>query len=120
MNYLNTLIVINNEEKDILLTFLIKEIENCYYLDFTLNEHKYNNIELEKKNIHIYKSDIVKIHDEIYFKSYKIISFYVYLKFKNNKLCPVSTLYLTCEKNNKDRFYSFSVEDILENGFSIC
>lgn len=120
MNYLNTLITIKNDETNILLTFLIKEENNCYYLDFTLNENKYDNIPLERTNLHIYKSDNIKTHDKTYFKDYKAISFRVYLKFKDNVLCPVSTLYLTCEKNNKNRVFSLSVDDIIENGFSIC
>ncbi len=123
MSYLNTTYEIYNKKEKKGITFVIKEEEGHFFLVFSINENGvvsiYENIILEKSSNHIYRTQEILIHQDMNFKEYKVLKVKFMLKFKNNDLSPVSTIFLHCLKNNRDRIFNLSILDATELGYVI-
>ena len=77
-----------------------------------------HNIPLEMTNPNncVYKSQDLRFTHTLYYENYQIESFRVLLKFRNNKLSPVSTLYVTCILDEgfrqTQRLYALTLDEI--------
>ena len=53
------------------------------------------------------------------FEEYKVLKVKFMLKFRNDQLLPVSTIFLFCEKNDKKRIFNMTILDAIELGYNI-
>lgn len=124
MDCINKLYTYTNFEKfKYGFQFQIIENENCVLEISIINKNNktietVSSINLVKKNNNVYNSDNIFFKTEMYYENYKILSSKVLLKFKNETLSPVSTLFITCIHNEseKKRLFAFTLEDMgIEN-----
>lgn len=75
-------------------------------------------LDLSNPKTHVYRSKDLRFTADLYYDRYRIESFRVLLKFRNNRLSPVSTLYVTCtcgtDENPRQtqRLYALTLEEI--------
>ena len=90
---------------------------------FSVNENGiiflYENIKIEKSNNHIYRTNEIDIQQDMTFEEYKVLKVKFMLKFRNDQLLPVSTIFLFCEKNDKKRIFNMTILDAIELGYNI-
>tara|TARA_B100001093_G_C26727415_1_gene970598 strand:+ start:709 stop:1095 length:387 start_codon:yes stop_codon:yes gene_type:complete len=123
MNYLSNKYIIENKIENRSMYFNIDyEIDNEFFLNLHLEDNNViedHEIPLKNNSKHVYRSDDIEINNEIHFKDYKILKIRFLLKFKEDSLCKVSSIYLTCIKNDKLRFFSICIDDIYEMGYTL-
>ena len=74
---------------------------------------------IEKSNNHIYRTNEIDIQQDMTFEEYKVLKVKFMLKFRNDQLLPVSTIFLFCEKNDKKRIFNMTILDAIELGYNI-
>jgi len=130
MNYLNKLYTFNcinnhfcvdftisnntTETNHYILNVTIKSI-NTTNIDKKIND-EYKSIKLNKNSNHVYKSNWIDVTNEFYYKNYIIQKIKIMLKFRNDNISNVSSLYIKCicPHNKKERNFAFNLEKISE------
>ena len=123
MSYLNTIYEIYNKQEEKGISFVLKQENDEYLLLFSVNENGiiflYENIKIEKSNNQIYRTNEIDIQQDMTFEEYKVLKVKFMLKFRNDQLLPVSTIFLFCEKNDKKRIFNMTILDAIELGYNI-
>ena len=121
MNYINKLFSYSNlDEFKYTFQFQITHhSDNDYFLEINVIDRNdiietVSNIKLDKGNNHVFRSENIYFDTELLYECYKVKFASVLLKFKNDILSPVSTLFVTCTCNcsDKKRLFALTLEDI--------
>ena len=124
MTYLNTKWIFNFNDNKGTIQFVVRKDNNIYYLDCLLTHEKtsrdtQNQIIAKLINLpnNVYRTGDIIIENEVCFKEYSVKSINLMLKFRNNKISPVSYVTLnSMNKNNKKRSFTFNMDSIKEYG----
>tara|TARA_B100001996_G_scaffold308175_1_gene249655 strand:+ start:897 stop:1277 length:381 start_codon:yes stop_codon:yes gene_type:complete len=122
MTYLNTKWIFNFNDNKGTIQFVVRKDNNIYYLDCLLthnNSDTQNQIIAKLINLpnNVYRTGDIIIENEVCFKEYSVKSINLMLKFRNNKISPVSYVTLnSMNKNNKKRSFTFNMDSIKEYG----
>ena len=123
MEYLNTTWKFTPFEGNNSFTFYINKKDNEFTMDISIIkddiEENITNIPLQVSPNHVYRSEEIPIKQEICYKTYIVNSVKFMLKFRNDQLLPVSTIFLFCEKNDKKRIFNMTILDAIELGYNI-
>lgn len=132
MSYLNKYYTFNCFNNQFCVRFIIENIESKiekniesaaeFLLRISIEsmdkngEEEYSSIKLKRKLNDVYRSDWINVRKEFLYKNYIIQKIKVMLKFRNNSLSQVSSLYVQCicPINKKDRNFAFSLSNISE------
>lgn len=123
MTYLNTKWIFNFNDNKGTIQFVVRKDNNIYYLDCLLthnNSDTQNQIIAKLINLpnNVYRTGDIIIENEVCFKEYSVKSINLMLKFRNNKISPVSyvTLNSMNKNNKKKRSFTFNMDSIKEYG----
>jgi len=122
MNYLNKLYTFNCISDHFCVSFIINNnIENT---DFILNvtiksidnkiNDEYKTIKLNKNSNDVFRSNWINVQKEFIYKNYIIKKIKIMLKFRNDDISQVSSLYIKCfcPHNKKERNFAFNLSNI--------
>ena len=122
MAYLNTKWIFNFNNNKGTIQFVVRKDNNIYYLDCLLthnNNETQNQITAKLINLpnNVYRTGDIIIENNLCFNEYSVKSINLMLKFRNNKISPVSYVTLnSMNKNNKKRSFTFNMDSIKEYG----
>ena len=123
MSFLNTTWKFTPFEGNNSFTFSINKKDNEFAMDISIIkddiEETMTNIPLQVFPNNVYRTEEIPIKELIYLKIYIIKFVKVMLKFRNNKLSPVSSLTLNCENisnNSSKRIFTINMNTIEKNG----
>ena len=123
MEYLNTTWKFTPFEGNEAFSFCITESEKKFFINISIiNGVTFENMDHIPLQIfpnHVYRTEEIPIKQEICYKTYIVNSVKFMLKFRNNKLSPVSSLTLTCENlsnNSSKRIFTINMNNIEKYG----
>uniref|UniRef100_A0A6C0L1J4 Uncharacterized protein n=1 Tax=viral metagenome TaxID=1070528 RepID=A0A6C0L1J4_9ZZZZ len=122
MAYLNTKWIFKFNDNKTNIQFVVREENNFYYIDLFLFEKPNIGNKITSKLIslpnNVYRTGNIIIENGLCFDEYSVKSLNLMLKFRNNKISPVSYVSINCvnENNQKDRNFTFNMDSIKEYG----
>jgi hypothetical protein len=123
MQYLNTTWKFTPFEGNNSFTFYINKKDNEFTMDISIIkddiEENITNIPLQVSPNHVYRSEEIPIKQEICYKTYIVNSVKFMLKFRNQKLSPVSSMTLNCvnvSNQTKPRIFILNMNNIEKYG----
>tara|TARA_Y100000768_G_scaffold388680_1_gene386112 strand:- start:2305 stop:2685 length:381 start_codon:yes stop_codon:yes gene_type:complete len=122
MAYLNTKWIFKFNDNKTNIQFVVREENKFYYIDLFLFEKSNIGNKITSKLIslpnNVYRTGNIIIENGVCFDEYSVKSLNLMLKFRNNKISPVSYVSLNCvnENNQKDRNFTFNMDSIKEYG----
>jgi len=120
MLYLNTKWVFSFNDNKGTIYFIVRKDNDIYYLDLCINSDKNNQITTKLINLpnNVYRTGDIIIENNLCFNEYSVKSINLMLKFRNNKISPVSyvTLNSMNKNNQKNRSFTFNMDSIKEYG----
>tara|TARA_B100001250_G_scaffold164714_1_gene141674 strand:- start:3009 stop:3389 length:381 start_codon:yes stop_codon:yes gene_type:complete len=122
MAYLNTKWIFKFNDNKTNIQFVVREENKFYYIDLFLFEKSNIGNKITSKLIslpnNVYRTGNIIIENGLCFDEYSVKSLNLMLKFRNNKISPVSYVSLNCvnENNQKDRNFTFNMDSIKEYG----
>tara|TARA_B100000902_G_scaffold382113_1_gene419407 strand:+ start:6884 stop:7264 length:381 start_codon:yes stop_codon:yes gene_type:complete len=122
MAYLNTKWIFKLNDNKTNIQFVVREENKFFYIDLFLFEDSNIQNKTTSKLIslpnNVYRTGNIIIDNMLCFDEYSVKSLNLMLKFRNNKISPVSYVSLNCvnENNQKDRNFTFNMDSIKEYG----
>ena len=122
MAYLNTKWIFKLNDNKTNIQFVVREENKFFYIDLFLFEDSNIQNKTTSKLIslpnNVYRTGNIIIDNMVCFDEYSVKSLNLMLKFRNNKISPVSYVSLNCvnENNQKDRNFTFNMDSIKEYG----
>tara|TARA_B100001996_G_C18486580_1_gene525911 strand:- start:164 stop:544 length:381 start_codon:yes stop_codon:yes gene_type:complete len=122
MAYLNTKWIFKLNDNKTNIQFVVREENNFFYIDLFLFEDSNIQNKTTSKLIslpnNVYRTGNIIIDNMLCFDEYSVKSLNLMLKFRNNKISPVSYVSFNCvnENNQKDRNFTFNMDSIKEYG----
>jgi len=122
MAYLNTKWIFKLNDNKTNIQFVVREENKFFYIDLFLFEDSNIQNKTTSKLIslpnNVYRTGNIIIDNMLCFDEYSVKSLNLMLKFRNNKISPVSYVSFNCvnENNQKDRNFTFNMDSIKEYG----
>lgn len=118
MSVLDTLWMIKDAHTNRYCLFSIEKAENTYWLTFKIYENDEvilcDKILLVENDNRVLRTDSdYHIEKTIQYEKYTVISFSILIKIKNEKISPISTVYLSCLHpiSRKKRIFALSLDE---------
>lgn len=104
-----------NQDEKISMVFSLNEEDQSYFTHAHICKDDINitleHIPVTRSPNHVYRSDKIDISGEFVFRSGVVENVRFLLKFRNNLVSPVSTIFVTCKYGADHKTFAMNIEN---------